>query len=153
MKRMIRWIAPVLALGLLVPVISKVVRAADAPAADAKGKVIGTVKGDDGKPAAGVNVSLLPPGSSDHHKGGGDADKPKAQAAGDKPKGNHPEPIAKTKTDGDGKYTLNDVPPGTYELHAGLKGAGMAHEEVKVDAGQTVTCDLTLKKMEHKPQQ
>jgi hypothetical protein len=154
MKGMLRWMAPALALGLLVPAIGMVVRAADAPAGD-KGKVVGTVKGEDGKAVVGANVVLLPP--REHHKTG-DADKPKEekpkdQAAGDKPgHGNKPEPIARGTTDGDGKFALNDVPPGTYELVARLKGTGMAREEVKVDAGQTVTCDLTLKKMEKKPQ-
>jgi hypothetical protein len=152
MKRMFGWIAPALALGLLVPAIGMVVRAADAPGGD-KGKVVGTVKGEDGKAVVGANVVLLPP-RGEHHKSG-DADKPKDQAAGDKPGhggGNKPEPIAKGTTDGDGKFALNDVPPGNYDLVARLKGTGMAREEVKVDAGQTVTCDLTLKKMEKKPQ-
>jgi plastocyanin len=48
-------------------------------------------------------------------------------------------------TGGDGKFTLNDVPPGTYELriwHESLKGAP---QKVTVAAGQTTTISFDLK--------
>jgi hypothetical protein len=115
--------------------------ASHARAADT-GKITGKVTGKDGNAVAGVHVRLMTP--------------PKK---GEKPaKGERPKPVAESKTESDGTYTLSDVPAGDYILVAGgagkrekgaakdasAKDAGMAREKVSVKAGETKTMDLKL---------
>ena len=47
-------------------------------------------------------------------------------------------------TDKDGKYTLTDVPPGTYKIQAWHEVMGEMEKEVTVVAGETVTLDYEL---------
>ena len=125
MQRMIKWIAPVVALGLLVGVT-----ATKAVAEDAKGTVSGTVTGADGKAAAGVPVKLN-----------------KARAKGEKPAaGEKPVAVATATTDEKGKFEMKDVPVGDYVAMAGGKKAGGAgREKVSVTAGGTAEVTITLK--------
>jgi hypothetical protein len=114
--------------------------AAHANAADT-GKVTGKVLDKDGKGVAGANVALRTPPEKGEGKG---EKKPAAAAPGDeKPK--REKPVAKTKSEADGSFTLADVPAGDYLLVANVKGQGMAREKVTVKAGETKEVKLTLK--------
>ena len=96
------------------------------------GKVTGKVLDKDGKGVAGANVALRTP----PEKGAG---------KDEKAKGERPKPVAKTKTEADGSFTLADVPVGDYVLAAQVKGQGMAREKVSIKAGETKEVKLTLK--------
>jgi uncharacterized protein (DUF2141 family) len=47
-------------------------------------------------------------------------------------------------TGDDGKFTIKDVPPGTYTLVAWQEAAGEKSMSVTVTAGKTVTADIQL---------
>src|SRR6478609_5476676 len=114
--RIAKWMAPVVALGLLVGMTATKVMAEDA-----KGSVSGTVTGADGKAAAGVMVKL----NKAHGKG-----EPKP-AAGEKPVA-----VATATTDEHGKFEMKDVPAGDYVAMAGGKKAGgSGREKVTVSSG------------------
>jgi 5-hydroxyisourate hydrolase-like protein (transthyretin family) len=132
MRSMVKWFAPVVALGLLVGYSASQAVAAD----DAKGSVSGTVTGQDGKPAANVAVRLMA-APAKHEK------KADAGASGEKPK--HPAPVAEGQTDENGKFKLDGVDAGSYVVAAGSKGAGMGREKVTVTAGSDTEVSITLK--------
>lgn len=136
MRSMVKWMAPVVALGLLVGL-----SATKAVAEDAKGSVSGTVTGADGKPAADVTVRLMAAPAKGEKKA--------AEASGEKPK--RPAAIAEGKTDESGKFELKDVPAGAYVVAAGSKTAGMGREKVTVTAGGTAEVSITLKAAGEKP--
>lgn len=139
MLRSLKWMLPVTALAMMLG-ISATTRAADEKV-EGKGTIAGTVTGEDGTPASGIEVRVMPPRMGK----GGAAAKAKEQAAGDE-KPARPEPVATATTDSDGKYTV-EVPAGTYDVVAGKKGVGMGREaKVEVKDGETKTVDLTLKK-------
>jgi len=108
-------------------------------AADAKGSVEVTVTGMDGKPAANVEVRLLPP-QAKKAAAIPDTNQIVPVAAGAKV-----EPVAKGTTDDKGVCTLKDVAAGDYTVVAGGKDAGMGRDNVTVKAGETAKVSLTLK--------
>ncbi|HZZ42016.1 MAG TPA: carboxypeptidase-like regulatory domain-containing protein [Tepidisphaeraceae bacterium] len=130
MHRMVKWMAPVVAIGLLVGVSAT--RAADDAAKT--GTVSGTVMGTDGKPAENVTVRLMKP----HVKADPAADK--TAAAPEKPV-----PVATATTDDKGKFEMKDVPVGDYNVAAGSRKVGMAHDKVSVTADAAADVSLTLK--------
>ena len=109
-------------------------------AADAKGSVEVTVTGMDGKPAANVEVRLLPPQAPKKAAAIQDGSTVVPVLAGGKV-----EPIAKGTTDDKGVATLKDVAPGDYSVAAGSKDAGQGRDKVTVKAGETAKVSLTLK--------
>jgi len=78
-------------------------------AQDAEGKINGTVKDPDGAVVAGASVSLL-------HS--------------------HRAVIAATTTDAEGRFTLEHVSPGDYQLNVEGKGFVRYRSAVHVTAGQ-----------------
>ena len=115
------------------------VRATAEDAKDKKetGSVSGVVQDKDGKPVAGVEVSIFHP-----MKHGGGAKK-EAKNAGEKPE----KPISvvpSVKSDDKGEFTLADVPVGDYTVQAKLKGQGNAHQNVTIKAGETEKVTLKL---------
>ncbi len=160
MRTSMKWILPVTAFAMLLT-IGVSTRAEEKDKPQGKATISGTVTGEDGTPAADIEVRVMPPRPK---KGPGPGDrppKPEKQAAkdgetpaGDRPHRDHPkgdrpprpEPVAKAMTDADGKYSV-EVPAGKFEVVAGKRGMGMAHESVTVADGETKTVDLKLKKM------
>lgn len=139
MQRMLKWAAPLVALGLLLGYTAPKAVAAD----DDKGSVTGMVTGVDGKPAADVTVKL--------NKAMTKADRKAAKEAaanGEKPK--HAKPVATATTDKDGKFEMKDVPAGSYNVVAGVKGESMGHEAVTVTAGSASDVSITLAAIEKK---
>jgi 5-hydroxyisourate hydrolase-like protein (transthyretin family) len=132
MQRMVKWMAPVVAMGLLLGYSATKAVAAD----DEKGTVSGTVTGVDGKPAADVTVKLMKPVSKADKKAAGDT-------TTEKPK--HAAPVATATTDKDGKFEMKDVPVGSYNCNVNIKGVGMGHDKVTVTSGATATADITIK--------
>lgn len=136
MVRTIKWMAPVVALGLLVG-LGAAAQAQDAAAA--AGTITGTVTGVDGKPAANAQVRLMAPPSQKEAKADENAsDKPKG-------KGKGPAPVATGQTDENGKFELTGVAAGDYVVAAGIKGVGMGRQKVTVKAGETATVDIKMK--------
>jgi hypothetical protein len=128
--------------GLLTGLATLTVRAADAGAAT--GTVSGTVVDADAKPVAGANVLLLDKSTvPSQDKTTQDQTKPDQQA--DKPKRKMPKPVARTTTDNDGKFTMENVPAGEYVAVVRAKKLGAARVDVVVTAGETATVDLALK--------
>jgi hypothetical protein len=103
------------------------------------GTIKGTVKFSDGSVAANVKVEIFAAKGS---RGAGElVVLASGQAA---PK--NPAPVAKTTTDGSGKYTLEKVAVGKYRLNAGDQIKGFSFAQVSVEANKTTTQDLTIKK-------
>jgi 5-hydroxyisourate hydrolase-like protein (transthyretin family) len=120
-----------------------VARADEAARKQEKGTVAGTIKGTDGNPAAGVEVKLYNPMDRQQRraerKGEGDKDK-----AAKKEKSDRPTPVTSATTDNDGKFSVSDVPAGSYNVQASIKHGPRARQDVEVRAGETTTIDLTL---------
>ncbi len=132
--------------GLLAGVATMSVHAEDAPVAKEKGTVSGMVIDANGKAVASANVAIVDasqmPGRPKKDKKA--ADGAEGKPKGDKPKGDRPEPVAKGKTDAEGKFSLTDVPAGEYMLVARAKEAGNARQKITVTAGQDTHVELTL---------
>lgn len=140
--RQMKWIAPVVALGLVLT--WGMVKAADAnvPAADAaKGSITGKVTDSTGNAVANAVVMFVkakPVGQGE-------------RGAVPKVEGQPPhKPVANsntTKTAADGTYTFANVAPGDYMVSAKLEGTGKATPvKVTVKAGEAATADLVLQK-------
>lgn len=173
MSRVLKWIVPAVAFGLLLSVSGQQSRAAEEQKRGA-GKVSGVVTKEDGKPAAGAMVRVMPPPPRGEGKPGG-PERPDGPGPGAKPDGDRPpreqaaeegkgekgpkdrpdgpgaggprrniKPIAEGKTDEEGKFEL-DVPAGRFLVIAGVRGQGIARERVEVKDGETVTVNLQLK--------
>jgi hypothetical protein len=135
--------------------------------ADDKAKNMGSIKGavlgEDGKAAANVNVRLLPPrqqgnrppatqpvspqvAPGDAPKGGPDGGTPPAPPPGQGPGQGRgrPQPIKTAVTDADGKFTMDEVPPGEYRLVAGERGQAVGMKSVTVKAGEAVSVEIKL---------
>ncbi|HEX8520696.1 MAG TPA: carboxypeptidase-like regulatory domain-containing protein [Tepidisphaeraceae bacterium] len=145
MRRIARWAAPIVALGLMLGL------AVSVKAEDKKetGTVTGTLVDKDGKAVANANVGVYAAGMGDHKK----KDKAEKQAADaethkDKAqhgvKGDRPKAVAEATTDSSGKFTIENVPAGEYSVRAMVKGQGRAAQKVEVKAGESVTVDLKL---------
>jgi 5-hydroxyisourate hydrolase-like protein (transthyretin family) len=132
--KVLKWTLPVSMFAALF--VLSTVKAEDAKPAGEKVKVSGVVLLEDGKPAANVSVRLMPP-----------MEKKKAaeQQAGAGEKPARPKPIAETKTDAEGKFSL-EAPAGKYRLMANLRGIGSAQQPVELTAGKNVeNVELKLK--------
>jgi hypothetical protein len=147
--KMMKWSVPVFAFAALFALTA--VRGEDAKSSE-KVKISGVVLLEDGKPAANASVRLMPPMAK---KSEGSAEKPAAQAADDEKKPGdakpseekpaRPKPVAETKTDSEGKFTL-EAPAGKYRLMANLRGTGSASQNVELTAGKNVeNVELKLK--------
>jgi len=146
MFRIAKWAAPVAALALMIGLTVGKVTAQEAK--DAKGTVSGKVVDKDGAAVADAKVRLMNKGA-----GGKKADKAAGETkladASDKAKGEKPTPVAEATTDSEGKFTMPDVPAGSYRLMANVKGKGRGSANVEVKAGETATAEIKLE--EQKP--
>ena len=151
MLKSMKYGSTVLAAALLALAGASNLAEADAPA---KGTIIGTVVGVDGKPAAGVTVRLFAPPAKRDKESAGDArpDKPEKSDAkleadprkpGKRPK---PAPVAEAKTDSTGAFKLEGIEPGNYMVGAGERGMGRGKARVTVAAGQTASVEIKLEK-------
>jgi len=132
--KVLKWTLPVSMFAALF--VLSTVKAEDAKPAGEKVKVSGVVLLEDGKPAANARVALMPP-----------MEKKKAteQQAGEGEKPARPKPIAETKTDAEGKFSL-EAPAGKYRLMANLRGTGSASQNVELTAGKNMeNVELKLK--------
>ena len=147
MFRAVKWsFIPLFAFALALSV------SATARAEEAKketGSVSGTVLDKDGKAVSGAQVRLMRPmergarrGPNAETQNAAPAEKP---GKGQRPaRGDRPKPIATATTDANGQFTLSDVPVGKYVVMAGVRGQGMARDQVEVTAGGTATVELKL---------
>lgn len=151
MFRSLKWIAPLLALGLTGFL------AAEAKAADEKGTVTGTVVDKDGKAVEGAIVRIMTPRQRGAGGAGGaggaqkQADDPKPPAAGgdaggNRGRGQRQPPVAEGKTDKDGKFSIQ-APVGQYTVVAVVQGKGFARADVTVKANESASVELKLQDM------
>src|SRR3954467_13245196 len=116
---------------------------------DAGGTISGVVL-KDGKPVANARVGVMPVASKADRKaakrGGGTgqnaapATQPAEGGAGNADDagkgGRRREPVAKTQTDAEGKFSLDGLKPGEYVVVAGIKGEGRGRKRISVAANQ-----------------
>lgn len=95
------------------------------------GTISGTVT-KDGAPVANVEVRVVKPR-------GGAATQP---AEGGKPA--KMTPVATGKTDDQGKFTISNVPAGSYNVTVGNKKEGRGMAKVDVKAGETADVTVTV---------
>ena len=122
---------------------------------DGKGTISGTVQTHDGKPAVGLNLKLVQDIPIDMRRPGGGKGKGRSTGLDDggatglqsgKPR---TKTIAQATTDAQGKFTMNNVPAGTYRLEAGNKNMGWIYQDVTVEANKTTELnDLKLAKID-----
>jgi hypothetical protein len=122
--------------------------------ANAKDSAAGTVSGvvlKDGKPLANARVGIMPIPSKAERKanrkggGGGDNAAPATQPADNAGKGaGRREPVAKTQTDADGKFSLDGLKPGEYVVVAGVKGEGRGRKRISVAANQDTAVQIDV---------
>jgi hypothetical protein len=143
----IKWVAaPVAAMGFMLGTAALTSRAEEGTTG--KGTITGVVNDANGKAVAGANVRVVAP-TEGANKGKNNASvspielakkgEGKHGAKGDK----HPA-VAEGITDADGKFTLSNVPAGSYVVHAHLKGTGQGHTDVTVEDGKTASVTITL---------
>jgi 5-hydroxyisourate hydrolase-like protein (transthyretin family) len=161
---LLKWAAPVAALGLMLGFAGTRAIAQDAsPDKKETGSVSGVVQDKDGKPAEGVNIKLFKP----FDKGGRKAEKQARNALGDKhgkaeklaegdkpagekpAKGDRPQPVSTAVTDHDGKFEMKDVPVGKYIVAATLRRQGGARQPVEIKSGENATVELKLEEKKH----
>ena len=143
MLRIAKWTSPLLVVGLVMTLLCAKVRAEDKKDT---GTVTGTVVDGDGKAVSGAKIALFHQG--EHKDAAKTEEKPKEKelAEGDKPAAPKEKstPVATGTSDDSGKFTLNDVPAGSYRIQANLKGKGKGVEKVEVKAGETADVKITL---------
>jgi hypothetical protein len=138
-----------LAAGLSLTIVTAIAVADDPPSAAppttapaasavASGSVSGTVL-KDGKPVEGMQVRLVVPGRQQPTTApSNNAAAPNASAHG------HRQIVAEATTDASGKFTLSDVPPGSYRVIAGKRGEGIGAMRVSVAAGQAAQVSVNV---------
>jgi hypothetical protein len=139
MFRMIRWLTPVLALGLVAS-FSPVSRAEEKTGT---GTLKVEVKDAEGKAVANAQVRVIKPTMD------APAAEAKPQAEEGKPgKGDkRGKPVAQGTTGEDGKCTIENVPAGDLVVQAGIPGTGRGMEKISLKAGETKEVSLKLKPM------
>lgn len=160
-----KWIAPAVALALIVSFTAS--RSTAEEVKKETGSVAGVVQDVEGKPVSGLDVRLHnqmskkdksgATGTTDTEKQSApekkSADDQPPQQLADKPaktKADKPIPLATATTDGDGKFTLADVPVGDYTLIARQKGVGNARQNVSVKSGEVTRVELKFKPQKNK---
>ena len=138
MFAVVKWVVPVLALGLLVSLQS-----ARGQESAEKGTLTGIVKDADGNAAAGAQVQLFHPMERPQRRAGGEGEK-KSEAEKGRGKGERPQPVSSAVTDNEGKFTLSDIPAGKYVVRARIKQVGMARQPIEVKSGESATVELQL---------
>jgi len=130
------------------------------------GSITGTVMGLDGKPAADITVRLMQPPAR-RPGGPGPATRPAAEPNIRPPEGNEPgdkappgggggrqmpAPIKTTKSDAEGKFTMDDVAPGEYLVLAGeMRSGPRGRARATVKAGETATVEIKLMPPRERP--
>src|SRR5438093_666982 len=149
MLRIVKWTSPLLAFALLTALVCAKVRAEDKKDT---GTISGTVVDADGKAVSGAKVAVFH--QTEHKDAAKTEEKPKEKelAEGDKPAAPKEKqtPVATGTSDDAGKFTLSDVPAGSYNVQARLKGKGTGREKVEVKAGETAEVKITLGEMQGK---
>ncbi len=140
MSGIAKWMAPVVALALIVSLAASNVAAQEEKAA--KGTVAGTVVDKDGAKVAHAKVRLFNPMEKKKPAAEPHAAVPATLGKGDKK--DKPTPVAEATTDGEGKFTMPDVAAGTYRVVCSVKGTGRGNEKVEVKAGETATVEIKL---------
>ncbi len=116
-----------------------------------KGTLTGTVQTHEGKPAVGLTLKLVQdipidmrrPGGKRKGTGLGDGDATGLQGGKERVK-----TIAQATTDQNGKFTMQNIPEGTYRLEAGNKNMGWIYQDVTIEANKTAELnDLKLAKV------
>ena len=116
--------------------------AADPTPAANTGTVTGTVRGQDGKPAANAAVKLTVSGKSfrpDQQPSKSD-DKAEKPAKGDKKTAK----ALTATTDADGKFRVENVPAGQYAVTAAITGTSRGKSNVLVKAGETADVSISM---------
>jgi hypothetical protein len=143
MLRFVKWTSPLLAFGLVMALLCAKVRAEDKKDT---GTITGTVVDQDGKAVSGAKIAVFH--WTEHKDTAKTEEKPKEKelAEGDKPAAPKEKqtPVATGTSDDSGKFTLSDVPAGTYRVVARVKGKGQGVEKAEVKAGETADVKLTL---------
>jgi hypothetical protein len=141
MYRMIRWLTPVLALGMVMA-FSQSARAEEAAG---NCTITGIVHGVDGKPVANAKVRVMKP-QMDAPKEG----EAKPQAKGDKPGkggGKMGKPVAEATTDADGKFKIEKLAAGDYIVGCMVQGVGGGREKVTLKDGESKEVTINMKEM------
>ena len=143
MFRIAKWIAPAVALALIVS-FTAARAAAEEKQPAGKGTITGTVKDKDGSPVASAPVRLFNPMEQRKKPAAETQAADPAAPGADKVKKEKPTPVAEATTDAEGKFTLPDVPAGSYRVVCAVKGKGRGNQKVEVKAGETATVDIKL---------
>lgn len=100
-----------------------------------KGIVTGRVMLD-GKPVPGLHLRLV-------------QDLPMDRTPGKSGGGGGTKVIGRAITDADGRFTFNDIEPGTYRVEGGSRSVGWIYVDVKVEPGKTADLgDQVLSKLD-----
>jgi len=92
-----------------------------AVAGDERGSISGAVRDNAGNGVVGLSIRLV------QRDGQGQSRKVKI--------------IARATTDGQGRFRMEQVPPGGYHIEAGSKSVGWIFQEVEIEAGKELKLD------------
>lgn len=142
-QKMYKWIAPIVAVSLLVALQITAARAQDAATTAPAGKatVSVTVLDSDSNPVSGAKVTLMPP-KARKKKAAADAG---AGAADPTPAPTPAGPTATGATDSDGKVSFPGIADGRYQVQVRSKTAGAGRATVTIADGQDQSVSVTLK--------
>jgi hypothetical protein len=123
----------------------------DAPAEEVTSRAIsGKVTSEKGEALANVPVRVLELAREAEQREPAEPGKEAAPEAAPPPEAEQPRRqrqrvVAKTKTDADGNFKIEQIPPGQYTIAAGNREMGFARMRLTVASGHPAQAELTLR--------
>jgi hypothetical protein len=114
---------------------------ADVTTSATGGTVAGTVT-NGGQPVVNAKVRVFKAGERKAAKAASSA----LGGSREKGKKSRPDPMMTAVTDGNGQFSLADMPAGEYVIIVSEKGEGRGHQKVTVVEGQSASVTITLAK-------
>ena len=139
---------------VVVAALALIAQVSSAALDEGKGTLSGTVQTHDGKPCVGLTLKLVQDIPIDMRRpGGGKGKSTGFDGSGATDLQGAPKQrikqVGQATTDAQGKFTMQNIPAGSYRLEAGNKNMGWIYQDVTIEASKTTELnDLKLAKVD-----